>query len=296
MNLEIITEPLIGAAIGLVTNGIAIKMLFRPWKAIYIGKFHIPFTPGLIPKEKPRIAKAIANVIGNNLLDNETIQKTLLSDEIKNKIMSAIDNKISALSSEEVTLSEFITQRGFMETVDEKEKVINSSVSAFVTDKLISSNVSASMVDFASEELTKNANPVVAGIASKAISSARDSIISKIDSMIKEKAPDILSELIDKEYEKLKDKQIKECLTVILDKFPDYHEYIWKIYISLIDKQLNKILDGFNIKGIVEQKINDFELPELEKLIMSIMQKELYALVALGGILGFLMGLFNLII
>lgn len=296
MNLEIITEPLIGAAIGLVTNGIAIKMLFRPWKAIYIGKFHIPFTPGLIPKEKPRIAKAIANVIGNNLLDNETIQKTLLSDEIKNKIMSAIDNKISALSSEEVTLSEFITQRGFMETVDEKEKVINSSVSAFVTDKLISSNVSASMVDFASEELTKNANPVVAGIASKAISSARDSIISKIDSMIKEKAPDILNELIDKEYEKLKDKQIKECLTVILDKFPDYHEYIWKIYISLIDKQLNKILDGFNIKGIVEQKINDFELPELEKLIMSIMQKELYALVALGGILGFLMGLFNLII
>ncbi|MBP1564985.1 MAG: DUF445 family protein [Oscillospiraceae bacterium] len=296
MNLEIITEPLIGAAIGLVTNGIAIKMLFRPWKAIYIGKFHIPFTPGLIPKEKPRIAKSIANVIGNNLLDNETIQKTLLSDEIKNKIMSAIDNKISALSSEEVTLSEFITQRGFMETVDEKEKVINSSVSAFVTDKLISSNVSASMVDFASEELTKNANPVVAGIASKAISSARDSIISKIDSMIKEKAPDILSELIDKEYEKLKDKQIKECLTVILDKFPDYHEYIWKIYISLIDKQLNKILDGFNIKGIVEQKINDFELPELEKLIMSIMQKELYALVALGGILGFLMGLFNLII
>ena len=296
MNLEIITEPLIGAAIGLVTNGIAIKMLFRPWKAIYIGKFHIPFTPGLIPKEKPRIAKSIANVIGNNLLDNETIQKTLLSDEIKNKIMSAIDNKISALSSEEVTLSEFITQRGFMETVDEKEKVINSSVSAFVTDKLISSNVSASMVDFASEELTKNANPVVAGIASKAISSARDSIISKIDSMIKEKAPDILSELIDKEYEKLKDKQIKECLTVILDKFPDYHEYIWKIYISLIDKQLHKILDGFNIKGIVEQKINDFELPELEKLIMSIMQKELYALVALGGILGFLMGLFNLII
>ena len=71
---------------------------------------------------------------------------------------------------------------------------------------------------------------------------------------------------------------------------------ITNIYISLIDKQLNKVLDGFNIKGIVEQKINDFELPELEKLIMSIMQKELYALVALGGILGFLMGLFNLII
>jgi len=296
MNYEIITAPLIGGAIGLVTNGIAIKMLFRPWKPIYIGKFRVPFTPGLIPKEKPRIAKAIANVIGNNLLDNETIQKTLLSDGIKEKIMNAIDNKIAELSETEITLSEFIDEKGFLETFDEKEKTLNSSASVFVTNKLLKSNVSASIVDFAAEELTKNANPVLGGIASKAIASARDSIISKIDTIIKEKAPDIITELVDQEYEKLKNRPVKECIEVILEKIPEYHEYVWKIYTSIIDKQLNKILNGFNIKGIVEQKINDFELPELEKLIMSITQKELYALVALGGILGLLMGMLNLIL
>lgn len=296
MNYEIITAPLIGGVIGLVTNGIAIKMLFRPWKPIYIGKFRVPFTPGLIPKEKPRIAKAIANVIGNNLLDNETIQKTLLSDGIKEKIMNAIDNKIAELSKTEITLSEFIDEKGFLETFDEKEKTLNSSASVFVTNKLLKSNVSASIVDFAAEELTKNANPVLGGIASKAIASARDSIISKIDTIIKEKAPDIITELVDQEYEKLKNRPVKECIEVILEKIPEYHEYVWKIYTSIIDKQLNKILNGFNIKGIVEQKINDFELPELEKLIMSITQKELYALVALGGILGLLMGMLNLIL
>lgn len=296
MNYEIITAPLIGGVIGLVTNGIAIKMLFRPWKPIYIGKFRVPFTPGLIPKEKPRIAKAIANVIGNNLLDNETIQKTLLSDEIKEKIMNAIDNKIAELSETEITLSEFIDEKGFLETFDEKEKTLNSSASVFVTNKLLKSNVSASIVDFAAEELTKNANPVLGGIASKAIASARDSIISKIDTIIKEKAPDIITELVDQEYEKLKNRPVKECIEVILEKIPEYHEYVWKIYTSIIDKQLNKILNGFNIKGIVEQKINDFELPELEKLIMSITQKELYALVALGGVLGLLMGMLNLIL
>lgn len=296
MNYEIITAPLIGGVIGLVTNGIAIKMLFRPWKPVYIGKFRVPFTPGLIPKEKPRIAKAIANVIGNNLLDNETIQKTLLSDEIKEKIMNAIDNKIAELSETEITLSEFIDEKGFLETFDEKEKTLNSSASVFVTNKLLKSNVSASIVDFAAEELTKNANPVLGGIASKAIASARDSIISKIDTIIKEKAPDIITELVDQEYEKLKNRPVKECIEVILEKIPEYHEYVWKIYTSIIDKQLNKILNGFNIKGIVEQKINDFELPELEKLIMSITQKELYALVALGGVLGLLMGMLNLIL
>ena len=53
MNLtEMIMAPLVGGVIGYITNNLAIKMLFRPRKAIYIGKWHIPFTPGLIPKQK----------------------------------------------------------------------------------------------------------------------------------------------------------------------------------------------------------------------------------------------------
>ncbi len=296
MNTEIITAPLIGAAIGFITNGIAIRMLFRPWKPVYIGKFKVPFTPGLIPKEQPRIAKAIAKVIGNNLLDNKTIEATLLSDEMKSKLMDAVDNFLENLSSKQITLSEFLSEKGFIEIIDEKEAVLKDSVADFIAKKLVSSNVSSSMIDFASEELVKNANPVIAGIASKAIGSARDSIIKKIDTMISEKAPDILSELIDKEYTHLKDKTINECIDVLLSKVPDYHEFVWKTYKSIIEKRINSILDSFDIKGIVEKKINEFELPELEKLIMSITQKELYALVALGGVLGLLMGFLNLII
>ena len=49
MDLQVIAAPVIGGIIGLITNGLAIKMLFRPYKEIYIGKFRLPFTPGLIP-------------------------------------------------------------------------------------------------------------------------------------------------------------------------------------------------------------------------------------------------------
>ena len=49
MNYQFIINPLIGAGIGYVTNWIAIKMMFRPTKAIKIGKFTLPFTPGIIP-------------------------------------------------------------------------------------------------------------------------------------------------------------------------------------------------------------------------------------------------------
>ena len=83
MNIEIITAPLIGGMIGLITNSLAIKMLFRPYKEIRIMKVRIPFTPGLIPKEKPRIARAIAQVISNYILDNDTILSALASDTIR---------------------------------------------------------------------------------------------------------------------------------------------------------------------------------------------------------------------
>ena len=48
--LTFLLTPLLGSLIGYITNSLAVKMLFRPYRSLYIGKFHIPFTPGMIPK------------------------------------------------------------------------------------------------------------------------------------------------------------------------------------------------------------------------------------------------------
>lgn len=295
MNYEIISAPLIGAVIGFITNDIAIKMLFRPWKPIYIGKLKLPFTPGLIPKEQPRIAKAIGNVVGNELLDNDTIKNTLLSDETKNKMMLYIDARIKSLSENTQPLSEYLNTKGLLDDIDQKEILVKHKIAESISQKLIASNVGATLVDFAAEELVKNANPMIGGIASKAIHSARDSLVSKVNNLIKEKAPDIIADLIDSEYCKLKDKSINEFIDLITSKFPDYHDRIWKLYSFIINKQLAKILHAFNIQEIVEQKIKEYEIPELERLIMSITKKELNSLVILGGFLGLLMGFLNIL-
>lgn len=296
MNYEIITAPLIGAVIGTVTNGIAIRMLFRPWKPVYIGKFRLPFTPGLIPKEKPRIAHAIAGVVGNNLLDDETIRKTLLSDEIKEKLLGAVEAKISAFSENTDSISFVLEEKGLMNIIDEKEISLCGTAGTSIAKKMISMNVADSLIDFAAAEFDKNPNPLIAGFASKAISSAKDSLVTKINSLIEEKAPSIISELIDKEYEKIKNKPICEAVEYLSGKFPDYREKLWSLYTGFIGRYLSSLLRGINISNIVEQKINEFELPELEKIIMDIAKKELNALVALGGLLGFLMGFINVLI
>ncbi|MBJ8154575.1 DUF445 domain-containing protein, partial [Bacillus cereus] len=42
--LNMLTTTGLGAIIVVYTNHLAIKMLFRPHRRIYIGKFQVPFT------------------------------------------------------------------------------------------------------------------------------------------------------------------------------------------------------------------------------------------------------------
>lgn len=63
----------------------------------------------------------------------------------------------------------------------------------------------------------------------------------------------------------------------------------------LMDKKSENFIQELNIPKVVEEKINEFDMAELEKMIMEIAKKELNALVWLGGLLGMLMGFVNLL-
>jgi len=69
-----ISPPILGGLIGYYTNDIAIKMLFRPYKAVYIFGQKVPFTPGLIPSNQERLGQNIANAIMKSLLTPEEMQ------------------------------------------------------------------------------------------------------------------------------------------------------------------------------------------------------------------------------
>ena len=70
-----VAPPVVGGIIGYFTNDVAIKMLFRPYRALYLGKQRIPFTPGLIPRNQERLAKRISDTIMGSLLTPDELQK-----------------------------------------------------------------------------------------------------------------------------------------------------------------------------------------------------------------------------
>nr|WP_082029010.1 DUF445 family protein [Jeotgalibacillus malaysiensis] len=71
----------VGAVIGGFTNSLAIKMLFRPYKPVYIGKWRVPFTPGLIPKRREELARQLGLMVVNHLLTAESLKAKFLNTE-----------------------------------------------------------------------------------------------------------------------------------------------------------------------------------------------------------------------
>ncbi len=92
--LSFIIFPIIGAIIGAVTNEIAIKMLFRPYKAIFFLGKQLPFTPGVIPSQREMIAANIAKTFEKNLLSGDEIHKIVTSDNVRNILDAKIDSFI----------------------------------------------------------------------------------------------------------------------------------------------------------------------------------------------------------
>lgn len=105
-----IVAPLVGGVIGYITNDLAIRMLFRPRKAVYIGKFHVPFTPGLIPSQQGRIAQSIGGVISSQLLNEETLRQTLLSEDTIQMLRKKTRIALRVLSKDERSVSDLLRQ------------------------------------------------------------------------------------------------------------------------------------------------------------------------------------------
>ena len=84
----------IGALIGGLTNHLAIKMLFRPHEAKYIGKWRLPFTPGLIPKRRGELATQLGKTVTNYLLTPETFRKKLLTPDMEKKTEDFLQAKL----------------------------------------------------------------------------------------------------------------------------------------------------------------------------------------------------------
>lgn len=297
MNYNILIRPLIGAGIGYITNWIAVKMMFRPLNPIKIGNFTLPFTPGIIPKNKPRLAETIGTTISKDLLTDEDIKNVLLSDSVKTEIKEKIINYLNNISEKDCSLEEFICnyieKENFNRAVSNIENIVSTKIYNCVASANLGELISEQIEIAVKEKLKGSMLGMLGGNA--IVSSFTSTISTKLDEYLNSNGKELISNLVNTELSKYTATPISETMSKLSDSGIDFVSLIMNIYETIVTKQISSLLKCINISQIITDKINNMDVLELEKLLLLIMKKELNALVNLGALIGFILGFLNLL-
>lgn len=104
--LHIMVSVVVAALIGGFTNYLAIKMLFHPRRQQYIGRWKVPFTPGLIPKRKLEIAHSLGHVVASYLVTSEGLTAVIQRDEFVHTAQRFVEKRAKEWLYSEASLRE----------------------------------------------------------------------------------------------------------------------------------------------------------------------------------------------
>ncbi|MCU5324507.1 DUF445 domain-containing protein [Bacillus sp. GZT] len=364
--LSMLTTTGLGAIIGGFTNHLAIKMLFRPHRPIYIGKFQVPFTPGLIPKRRDELAVQLGKMVVEHLLTPEGIGKKLTNEEFQKglihwaqvevdkvimneqslrhmlekwdvahvekeateKIEQVITEKIQAFLEEYYT---YTWEQALPHSVHEKIENAIPNVSAFILKRAIhffeseegKSRLSKMIDDFfASRGALLNLVGMFLGNVS-VVDRVQPEVIKFLG---QDGTKQLLTDVLQKEWEKLKGRDVKELETFVekemivssilsavkveetVSKFlnqsvqqvcePVRETIIEKVVPGVVTKGLKwgtenveSILHNLHLAEIVQQEVSTFSTERLEELVLSITKNELKMITYLGALLGGMIGI-----
>ena len=366
MWLNMLTTTGLGAVIGGYTNHLAIKMLFRPHRPIYIGKFRVPFTPGLIPKRRDELAVQLGKMVVDHLLTPEGIGKKLTDQTFQQELIQWAQVEIDKVLVNEQSLRDVLEKWG-LEHVEEKtvqkiesmivekietflsqydtytwEQALPSSVhekveqmipqiATFIVERGISFFESeegkarlAKMIDdfFASRGALLNMIGMFLGNVCLV-----DRLQPEVIKFLKQEGTkQLLSDVLKKEWEKLKGREVKELESFIekdtvvksivstikieetvsgffnqsVQKVCEpVREMIVQTMIPSVVKQAlawgtnntEQILKNLRLAEIVQQEVSTFSTERLEDLVLSITKSELKMITYLGALLGGTIGL-----
>ena len=284
--LQLAAGPLIGAVIGIITNYIAVKMLFRPRRAWHIGKWRVPFTPGIIPRRKPALAKALGATVSESLVRNEDLKKSLLSNALTHAVARGVLSLPSVRSCGEIMLGNSYKAR--------REQMLD-----FVTDRVLGGILSMDIGNMIATQAKEavggigGRNPLIAMFVNdNLIHSLSAPIAEKVTVYLQNEGRAKLREGLETELAPYEDKTVAGFF-----KNPMQAENLLaSLCRRLLAANVDTIVAHFRIADIVENKINAMRPEDLEALVLSVMRRELNAVIWLGGLIGFIMGLINLFI
>ncbi|MBP3384112.1 MAG: DUF445 family protein [Firmicutes bacterium] len=295
MILKLIAGPLIGSVIGYFTNYIAVKMLFKPLRPVYIGKKQLPFTPGLIPKRKDQLAEAVGRAVSEKLLTGEDLAQALPVDSIKSHVADHVWEQFEALKEKEETVKEI----GVKYISGEKYDQLSAELEDVFTRKTVDAVRDMNIGDIIVREGVRVLNEKVQGtmvgmfLNEQTINSFAAPLGEEIEKFIDEHGEAMIRPAIAGQIKNIEEHEMGDLASRIPLEKKNIYKLVDTVYERCMSDSFQNIMEEMDIAGIVESKIKDMEVERLEELVLSVMKKDLDAIVNLGAVIGFVIGILN---
>jgi uncharacterized membrane protein YheB (UPF0754 family) len=292
-----VLTPLIGAVIGYFTNWLAIKMLFRPREEKRFFGIPLPFTPGLIPKERRRLAQKVGETLSAKVLTADVLAGAISSGAVKTRLSEIVDGLALKASASDKTVSEIIS--GFFGE-SFLERVIPPAAARLL-------QLSAYLRDFAENQPEADAalRKMTAKIAKEQFGGFVGIFVNyeKIYDNIKNSLCDYMEDG-DNGFSAAAESAANGFLSgafgsvkvgELFGKLPDGAvENVKAAAVKIIKTALEKggahLARSMDIGRVVEEKINSFGMDEAERIIIEVVSRELKMITWLGALLGLIIG------
>lgn len=294
--LELISGPLIGGIIGYFTNFIAVKMLFRPLKPVKIGNFILPFTPGIIPKRKDKLAGAIGDAVGHNLFTRQDMQELFENDSVRNSILQGVLTKVERAmdASIEEVAKKFVKE----ETLERKKEDIVDMLTVKIKNGILELDLGTLIAEGGSSVIKEKFQGGMFSffLNDDLIASVAEPIGREVEKYIEANGEQIFRPVVENQLNELLDTNTEQALELLGVHTDKLQEALNRAYDALVSENIEKLLKQFDIAGTVQKKVQEMDVAELEKLVLSVMKKELDVIVNLGALIGFVIGILNIFI
>lgn len=286
--VRMILPILVGAIIGCFTNFIAIKMLFRPQKEKRIGKWHVPFTPGIIPKNQKRMATAIGDAVGGHLLNMEAIKDSFQKNGTKEKLVKKV--AVTLYESDACIKDFFSSDENHDELVEKFSNLMAHTVADKVRQIEFKPIVSEIGKDAMSDLLS---HKMIAMLINEERQDAiYERIAQAIHKYLDENGEEMVRSAISQNVKEIENKPIKEIAQASTSQ-----EGLENVATYLVDHAAERfgasILQAVDVSAVVRQRVETMDVAEMERLTLSVCSKELQAVINLGALIGAVIGIIN---
>lgn len=288
---EIIAPPVIGAIIGYVTNFIAIKMLFLPRNPIKIGRFQVPFTPGIVPKRKKMLAGVLGKAISERFWGFDDLESIFVSDVFK----SAVIERVMIL------IEDPDTKLRFLDPDRTKHDAVLQNLRDEMCVRIQAAILRADLKQIVHQQsrriMEERFSSVVRLVLNeKTVNTVSDRVVDLIQEDMLLNGRSIVMPLIEDELRGLSNEPIAEVLSELVPDKDELRELIGDTYASFMETHVRPIVESIDIGGMVTEKVLNMDNREMEELTLSVVNNELRYVMLLGGLVGAIIGAVNIFI